>query len=121
MPEKTAKSWDPAVVRTWLERRVVAARADQVVAERGGYEFQDDCDKATAEEMVCALMLKGRTTPDTQEALSTALRTLLDRDEYLWRGVYNDTRFDRHVRSYVKRLIKMAKTNDGFDKVAHYQ
>ena len=121
MPEKTGKTWDPAVVRTWLERRVVAAQADQVVAERGGYALQDDCDKATAEEMVCSLMLKGRTTPDTQEALSTALRTLLDRDEYLWRGVYNDTRFDRYVRSYVKRLIKMAKTNDGFDKVAHYQ
>lgn len=55
-----AKEWDGAVVCKWLESRVIAARADQVVAERGGRDRQDDCDKATAEEMVCSLLLKGK-------------------------------------------------------------
>ncbi len=115
-----AKPWDGAVVRTWLESRVVAARGDQVVAERGGRELQDDCDKASAEEMVCAMMKAGKTA-DLQASFSDTLLLFLDRDEYIWRGVYNDTRFDRHVRSYAKKLLKMAKSNDGFENTTHYQ
>ncbi len=119
--DKMVKTWDGAVARKWLESRVVAARADQVVAERGGRELQDDCDKASAEEMVCSLILKAKASLDTQEAVSNLLRALLERDEYIWRGVYDDTRFDRHVRSYAKKVIRMVKLNDGFEKVTHYQ
>jgi hypothetical protein len=38
------KEWDGAAVRKWLESRIIAARADQVAAERYGRERQDDCD-----------------------------------------------------------------------------
>lgn len=116
----TAKEWDGAAVRKWLESRVVAARSDQVAAERGGRDRQDDCDKATAEEMVCSL-LKGSQSVDAMESFSAGLRSLLDRDDYIWRGVYDDARFDRHVRTYIKKLARMTKTNDGFGNTAHYQ
>lgn len=120
MAVKPTKKWNGAIVRTWLESRVIAARADQVVAERGGRELQDDCDKASAEEMVCSIV-EAKTAVDLQASFSDALRLLLERDEYIWRGVYNDTRFDRHVRSYVRKLLKMAKTNEGFENTTHYQ
>lgn len=120
MATATAKEWDGAVVRTWLEQRIVAARADQAAAERGGRDRRDDCDKATAEEMVCALFRGGKATGD-QATFLDALRLLLDRDDYVGRGVYDDTRFDRHVRTYIKKLMKMVKTNSGFDNSLHYQ
>ncbi|SDA15735.1 hypothetical protein [Sphingomonas sp. NFR15] len=112
--------WDGAAVRTWLARRIASARAEQVRAERGGYEFHDDCDKAAAEEMVCAA-LKDKASVDAQSAFAEEVRALLARDDYIWRGVYDDTRFDRHVRSYLRKLAKMTKTNVGFGNVAHYQ
>ena len=115
-----AKAWDGALVRTWLQGRIVASRADQVVAERGGRDRQDDCDKANAEEMVCTLFARAPSTDDPAAFLA-ALKLLLDRDVYIWRGVYDDTRFDRHVRGFVRKLVKMTKLNDGFDKTLHYQ
>jgi hypothetical protein len=115
-----AKGWDGDAVRRWLDSRIVAARADQVTAERYGRERQDDCDKAAAEEMVCAAV-RSETATNTAAALGEALRALLDRDLYVWRGVYNDDRFDRHVRSYIRKLGRMAKTNDGFENVKRYQ
>ncbi len=118
--DKVSAEWNGAVVRTWLASRATAARADQVMAEKGGRERQDDCDKATAEEMVCSLMNRNAAI-ETQDSFAKGLATLLDRDEYAWSGVYNDTRFDRHVRSYIKKLVKMAKTNTGFDNTTHYQ
>lgn len=120
MVAKIVREWDGTAVQTWLESRIAAARADQVRAERGGRELQDDCDKATAEEMVCT-MAKGREPPHDQQALLHKLAAILDRDEYIWRGIYDDTRFDRHVRAFVKKLIKMVKTNEGFTNTAHYQ
>lgn len=120
MIDQTSKAWDGTIVRTWLESRIVAARADQVAAQRGGRDREDDCDKATAEEMVCTL-LKSKESTNLQKAFSEDVRALLDRDEYVWRGVYNDTRFDRHVRTYVRKLMKMAKANDGFEKTMRYQ
>ena len=117
---ETAAEWNGATVRTWLERRIVAARTDQVRAERGGYAFHDDCDKAAAEEMVCAA-LAGKASVEVQSAFAEDLRALLARDDYIWRGVYDDTRFDRHVRSYIRKLVKMTKTNSGFGNVTHYQ
>lgn len=119
MTAKAVTEWDGAMVRKWLESRVVASRSDQVVSQRAGWSQQDDCDKATAEEMVCTLLL-GKTSTD-QKAFAEGLRALLDHDEYVWRGVYDDTRFDRHVRSYLRKLVKMTKTNDGFGKTGRYQ
>jgi len=118
--DDAAKAWDGAAVRTWLESRFAAARADQVAAERYGRERQDDCDKAAAEEMVCSAV-KSERSSETQAAFVAALETLLDHDDYIWRGVYNDDRFDRHVRTYIKKLIRMAKANEGFDRIARYQ
>jgi predicted RNase H-like nuclease (RuvC/YqgF family) len=115
-----ARSWDGAIVRAWLESRVVAARADQVAAERYGRERQDDCDKANAEEMVCAL-LKGKAAIDIQKDFAAELKSLLDRDDYVGRGVYDDTRYERHVRSYIRKLIKMTKDNAGFENTRRYQ
>ncbi|HXH15416.1 MAG TPA: hypothetical protein VNJ10_04730 [Sphingomonas sp.] len=120
MAEAVSKAWDGSVVRTWLASRIVAARSDQVVAERGGRDLQDDCDKATAQEMVC-LLLKGKPSVDAPDSFTAELRALLDRDEYIWRGIYNDTRFDRHVRTYIRKLVKMTKTNEGFGNTTHYQ
>ncbi len=114
------KAWDGAAVRLWLESRIAAARADQVAAERYGRERQDDCDKAAAEEMVCAAMKNEQATAD-QAQFGQALKAMLDRDDYVWRGVYNDDRFDRHVRSYIRKLAKMAKTNEGFQNLKRYQ
>jgi hypothetical protein len=113
-----APDWNAATVRTWLQSRIAAARTDQVRAERGGYQMQDDCDKAAAEEMVCTLAGKAA---DTQAGLADALRALLERDDYIWRGVYNDAKFDRHVRGYIRKLARMVKTNSGFGNTTHYQ
>lgn len=120
MSDKVLPQWNQANVRKWLESRIVASRSDQVEAERAGWSRHDDCDKAAAEEMICALLLAKNATAD-QKAFADALRALLERDEYVYRGVYDDTWFDRHVRSYLRKLAKMAKTNEGFDKTGRYQ
>jgi hypothetical protein len=120
MANDPPSEWNGATVRKWLDSRVTASRSDQAAAERAGYSQQDDCDKATAEEMVCTL-LTAKVATDSQKTFSNDLRALLDRDDYVWRGVYDDIRFDRHVRSYLRKLIKMTKTNEGFDKTARYQ
>ncbi|WP_242138280.1 hypothetical protein [Sphingomonas sp. TREG-RG-20F-R18-01] len=120
MAKAVSKAWDGATVRKWLDSRVVAARSEQVSAERGGRDRQDDCDKAAAEEMVCAL-LKAKSATPTQAEVLDALAALLDRAEFVWAGVYNDTRFDRHVRAFAKKVVRMAKASDGFENVAHYQ
>jgi len=117
---KAGIEWDGAAVRAWLQSRIVAARADQVAAERYGRERQDDCDVAAAEEMVCTL-LAGKDAVNSQGDFAAELKALLDRDVYIWRGVYDDRRFDRHVRTMIRKLAKMTKTNDGFGKVMRYQ
>ena len=114
------KTWDGAAVRKWLESRVEAARSDQISAERHGRERQDDCDKAAAEEMICSL-LKAKKTIDDQTAFAADLKQLLDQEDYLWRGVYDDRRFDRHARTYVKKLGRMTKINSGFENLSRYQ
>lgn len=116
----SGQDWDGATVRTWLGARVEAARVDQVTAERGGRERQDDCDKAAAEEMVCAA-LTGEQATASQAAFVARLKDLMDRDSFIWRGVYDDDRFDRHVRSYIRKLTRMAKTNEGFANLRRYQ
>lgn len=120
MVTKLGAAWDGAVVRNWLNSRVVAARADQVMAERRGRTGHDDCDMAAAEEMVCTL-LRDDEAVDGQRAFAAALKALADRDQHVWRGVYDDDRFDRHVRAYVRKLAGMARANKGFDNVRHHQ
>jgi hypothetical protein len=56
-----------------------------------------------------------------QAAFAAAVRALLDRDVYHWRGVNDDDRFDRHVRAFCRRLAKMTKANEGFDRLSRYQ
>lgn len=116
----TATAWNEADVRAWLTSRIAAARADQVAAERGGRDRQDDCDVAAAEEMVCTLLSTGAAA-SSQASFTAALDALLERDEYIWRGVYDDRRFDRHVRTAIRKIRKMAKTNTGFDRLLRYQ
>jgi hypothetical protein len=120
MARATAGEWNGAAARGWLAHRVTAARADQATAERAGRAGQDDCDKATAEEMVCTLLGNDRATA-TREAMLGAVQALLDRDDYVWRGIHDDTRFDRHVRTLLKKLARMTKAAAGFTNLAHYQ
>jgi len=116
--DKGVIEWDPAMVRTWLNSRIAAARADQVTAQRGGREREDDCDAASAEELVCTAL---RDREHDRESFVDALKKLLERDEFVGRGVYDDRRFDRHVRTYARKLVRMAKSNDGFGKLLHHQ
>jgi hypothetical protein len=116
----TSKQWDGAIVRTWLESRIAAARADQVAAERAGYGQRDECDKAAAEEMICT-MLKARDATSLQSTFADELKRLLDRDEFTWRGVYDDTRFERHARTAIRKILKMTKANTGFENTKRYQ
>lgn len=117
---EASKPWDGGIVRAWLEKRIAAARADQIAAERAGRGSHNDCDKAAAEEMVCAA-LKDTEAADSQHAFAEALKRLLDRDLYIWRGVYDDSRFDRYVRSYIRKLLKMTRDNQGFEQTRRYQ
>jgi len=114
------KPWEGTLVRTWLERRVATARADQAAAQRSGRGSEDDCDKASAEELVCT-ELRGRESVETQKGFVEDLKRLLDREDHVWRGIYDEGRFDRHVRTYVRKLLKMAKANAGFEKTSRYQ
>lgn len=91
------------------------------MAQRGGRDREDDCDKATAEELVYTQLLRKVASTEDAAAMIAELRALLDRDDYVGRGVYDDTRFDRHVRAFIRKVTKMAKANDGFGNVALYQ
>jgi hypothetical protein len=117
---ESSKPWDGTIVRTWLESRIAAARADQVAAERAGYGHHDDCDKAAAEEMICTLAQAGAAA-DQQVSFADALKRLAERDEYTWRGVYDDTRFERHARAAIRKVAKMTKANAGFENTKRYQ
>jgi hypothetical protein len=117
---KQVIDWNEAAVRTWLASRIASTRADQVAAQRRGRDGEDDCDQAAAEEMVCTLVNKDAVT-NSQANLVAALDQLLEREDYIWRGVYDDRRFDRHVRSAIRKIRKMAKTNTGFDRLSRFQ
>lgn len=118
MSATPSTEWDAALVRKWLESRITTSRLDQATAQRGGRREEDVCDKASAEEMVC---LHVQNAADDKAVFAERLRSLLDRDDYLWRGIYDDTRFDRHVRGYVRNLLKMTKTRSAFDKTGRFQ
>lgn len=115
-----ASAWDPAKVRHWLERRAAAARLDQAAADRHGYPAQDDHDLAAAEEYVCRTLLSDAAA-DAQASLAARIKALLAQDDYPVTGVNDDVRFERHVRAQLRRVAKMVKANQGFERTARYQ
>ena len=115
-----AKPWDGALVRKWLERRLAAARLDQAAADRRGYEARDDYDQAAAEEWACRA-LKGAASTEDQAAFAAHLKALIGQDDYPATSTYDDTRFERHVRTYLRKLAKMTKANEGFEKTLRHQ
>lgn len=114
---ETEKTWDGDAVGTWLERRFVAAQRDQDVADRKGRDYRDEYDKAAAEEFVCRLTKSSETRTD-QKRFAEHLKRLLDQEDYAGAGVHDDRRFEREVRAYLRKLMKMTKTNSGFDIVS---
>jgi hypothetical protein len=115
-----SKAWDGELVRKWLERRFEASRLDQAAADRRGYEARDDYDKAAAEEWVCRALRAADCTND-QAALAGRLKELIGQDDYRATGIYDDIRFERHVRGHLRKLAKMTKANEGFEKTLRYQ
>jgi hypothetical protein len=113
-------AWDGALVRTWLERRQKAARLEQAAADRRGYEAQDDYDKAAAEEWACRAAAEG-SDADDRTAFAARIKALLARDDYPVTGIYDDVRFERHVRAHLRKIAKMTKANDGFANTLRYQ
>jgi len=115
-----SKAWNGELVRKWLERRLAASKLDQAAADRRGYEAQDDYDKAAAEEWVCRALQAADCTNE-QAAFATRIKALIGQDEYPATGIYDDTRFERHVRGQLRKLAKMTKANEGFEKTLRYQ
>jgi hypothetical protein len=114
------KAWDGELVRKWLESRLVSSRLDQAVADKRGYEAQEDFDKAAAEEWVCRMLKSAECTND-QAAFAKRLKELLGQDEYRTTGIYDDRKFERHVRTTLRKLMKMTRANDGFENMSRYQ
>jgi len=114
------KAWDGEQVGKWLARRLEAARLDQAAADRRGYAAQDDYDKAAAEEWVCRALIATDCASD-QAALAKRLKALIAQDEYPVTGIYDDAKFERHVRGHLRKLAKMTKANEGFEKTLRYQ
>ncbi|MDB5675098.1 MAG: hypothetical protein JWM65_2080 [Sphingomonas bacterium] len=115
-----SKPWDGELVRKWLERRLAASKLDQAAADRRGYEAQDDYDKAAAEEWVCHALQAADCTNE-QAAFGARIKALIGREEYPATGIYDDIRFERHVRAQLRKLAKMTKANEGFEKTLRYQ
>ncbi|MCD2322809.1 hypothetical protein LQ953_02125 [Sphingomonas sp. IC-56] len=114
------KPWDAEQVRKWLERRFAASKLDQAAADRRGYEARDEYDQAAAEEWVCGALKSAECTND-QAALAKRVKELIAQDDYPVTGIHDDARFERHVRAYLRKLAKMTKANEGFDKTLRYQ
>lgn len=115
-----SKPWDGALVRKWLERRFDAAKLDQAAADRRGYEAQDDYDEAAAEEWVCRA-LQVTDCADEQAMFAARLKELIDQDDYRATGINDDERFSRHVRTQLRKLARMTRANEGFEKTLRYQ
>jgi hypothetical protein len=115
-----AKAWDGDRVRKWLERRLAASRLDQAAADRRGYEARDDYDKAAAEEWVCR-ELNAADCTNAQAAFARRLKELIGQEDYPVTGIHDDTRFERHVRTQLRKLTRMTKANEGFEKTLRYQ
>jgi hypothetical protein len=115
-----SKPWNGEQVRKWLERRLEISRLDQAAADRRGYEARDDYDKAAAEEWVCRALERVDCTND-QAAFARHLKELIGQDEYPATSIHDDVRFERHVRTHLRKLARMTKANEGFDKMLRHQ
>lgn len=115
-----SKAWDGELVRTWLERRLAASKLDQAAADRRGYEAQDDYDKAAAEEWVCRA-LQAADCANDQGMFAKRLKELIGREDYPATGINDDMRFERHVRGQLRKLARMTRANEGFEKTLRYQ
>lgn len=115
-----SKPWDAGQVRKWLERRFEVARLDQAAADRRGYEARDDYDQAAAEEWVCRA-LRGAECTNDQAAFAKRLKELIGQDTYQATSIHDDIRFERHVRTYLRKLGRMTKANEGFEKMLRHQ
>ncbi|TFI59292.1 hypothetical protein E2493_05475 [Sphingomonas parva] len=115
-----ARAWNGEQVRTWLARRCEAAKLDQAAADRRGYEARHDYDQAAAEEWVCRALNDAAWTSE-QAAFAGRIKQLAGQDDYAVTGIHDDARFERHVRSHLRKLARMTRTNDGFDKLLRYQ
>jgi hypothetical protein len=115
-----SKLWDGELVRTWLERRLAASKLDQAAADRRGYEARDEYDMAAAEEWVCRALLAADCADD-QAALGKRLKDLIGQEDYRATGINDDMRFERHVRGQLRKVAKMTKANEGFEKTLRYQ
>ncbi len=120
MMNDPAKAWDEEQVRKWLERRLEVAKLDQAAADRRGYDAQDDYDKAAAEEWVCRTLKTSDSTGE-QTAFAGRIKALAAQEDYAATGIYDDARFHRNVRGYLRKLAKMTKANEGFEKSLRYQ
>ena len=114
------KAWDGELVRNWLARRLEYAKLDQSVADRRGYEARDDYDKAAAEEWVCRSLIAGDHSEE-QATFAKRLKELIGQEEYPTTGIHDEARFERHVRGQLRKLAKMTKANEGFEKMLRYQ
>jgi len=115
-----AKPWDAELVRKWLARRIEVSKLDQAAADRRGYEARDDYDKAAAEEWVCRALSAGDCS-NAQAALASRIKALIGQDSYPVTGINDDIRFEREVRGHLRKLAKMTKANEGFEKTLRYQ
>lgn len=115
-----SKIWTGDQVRTWLERRMAAAKLDQAAADRAGYASRDDYDKAAAEEWACRTLSLGDCTT-TQAAFAARIKALIGQDDYRVAGINDDERFERHVRAYLRQVAKMTKDNAGFENVRRFR
>lgn len=113
-------AWHGELVRKWLERRFEASKLDQAAADRRGYEARDEYDKAAAEEWVCRA-LKTADCTNEQAAFAKRIKELIGYEEYRVTGIYDDARFERHVRGHLRKLAKMTRANEGFENILRYQ
>lgn len=114
------KVWDGKLVRKWLERRLENSKLDQAAADRRDYEARDEYDKAAAEEWVCRELMVGDYTQE-QATFAKRLKELIGREDYPTTGIHDDARFERHVRGQLRKVAKMTKANEGFEKMLRYQ
>lgn len=96
------------------------SRLDQAAADRRGYEARDDFDKAAAEEWACRALKDADCTND-QAAFAMRLKELISQDDYQTTSTYYDTRFERNVRTYLRKLAKMTTASEGFEQTLRYQ
>ncbi|WP_240700192.1 hypothetical protein [Sphingomonas gei] len=65
--------------------------------------------------------MKAADCTNDQAALAKRFKELIGQDDYPATGIYDDTRFVRHVRSHLRSLAKMTKANEGFEKTLRYR